>query len=65
MKKLKTNFPLDPLKFKGNISEVQEQNIAEEFCDWIGISIHMDSLSLIPKLNMHVQGILQTLNVNF
>lgn len=65
MKKLKTNYPLNLNRFTGILDNVHEQNISEQFCDWIGISIDMNTLALMPKLNMKISGILCTLNVNF
>lgn len=65
MKKLQTNFPLDPAKLtKYGMDSIQDQNIAHDNIDWIGISINMSSLALMPKINLFKQGILSTLNLN-
>jgi len=65
MKKLQTNFPLDPTKLKKyGMDSVQEQNIAQGCIDWIGISIDMNSLALMPNINLRRKGILCTLNLN-
>ena len=60
MKKLQTNFVLNP-SFLGG---VEHQNIASEYCDWIGISIDMKTMALMPNVNLKVDGILSTLNLN-
>lgn len=65
MKKLKTNFPLN-LKKIGCTSDndLSKQNIDIDYCSWIGISIHMETLELTPNINIKKEGILCTLNVN-
>ena len=70
MKKLKTSFPLN-LKKIGcqskndmNLNDLSKQNIDVDYCSWIGISIHMDTLELMPNVNIKKEGVLCTLNVN-
>lgn len=65
MKKLQTNFPLDPTRFKKyGMDSVQEQNVVDDYIDWIGISIDMNKLALMPNINLRIEGILCTLNLN-
>ncbi|CAI2374740.1 unnamed protein product [Moneuplotes crassus] len=65
MKKLQTNFPLDPSKLaKYGITSVEDQNIAHKYIDWIGISIDMTTMALTPNMNLRRKGILCTLNMN-
>nr|O00939.1 RecName: Full=Telomerase reverse transcriptase; AltName: Full=Telomerase catalytic subunit; AltName: Full=Telomerase subunit P123 [Euplotes aediculatus]AAC47515.1 telomerase subunit p123 [Euplotes aediculatus] len=65
MKKLQTSFPLSPSKFaKYGMDSVEEQNIVQDYCDWIGISIDMKTLALMPNINLRIEGILCTLNLN-
>jgi telomerase reverse transcriptase len=65
MKKLQTNFPLNPAKLKKyGMDSIKEQNIAQDYCDWIGISIDMSTLALMPNINLRRKGILCTLNLN-
>lgn len=64
-KKLKTNFVLNLHKIgcQGD-SSIEKQNIDTKLCNWIGISIDMKTLQLIPNINTKKEGILCTLNVN-
>jgi len=65
MKKLQTNFPLNPTKLnKYGMESVEDQNIAQDYIDWIGISIDMSTLALMPNINLRRKGILCTLNLN-
>jgi hypothetical protein len=65
MKKLKTNFPLNLRKIGCTTNnDLSKQNIDIDYCSWIGISIHMDTLELTPNINIKKEGILCTLNVN-
>jgi hypothetical protein len=48
-KKLKTNFKLDLERI--GCPRNEKQNIDTKMCDWIGISIDMDTLQLIPNIN--------------
>jgi len=66
MKKLKTSFPLNLKKIgcHNKYSDLSAQNIDVDYCSWIGISIHMDTLELMPNINIKKEGILCTLNVN-
>jgi hypothetical protein len=65
MKKLQTNFPLDPNKLtKYGMDSIENQNIAHDYIDWIGISIDMSTLALMPNINLRRKGILCTLNLN-
>jgi len=65
MRKLKTNFVLNLAKIgcTGDNS-IEKQNIDTKLCNWIGISIDMKSLQLIPNINTKKEGILCTLNIN-
>jgi len=64
-KKLKTNFYLNLQKIGCHAThDLDSQNIETEFCHWIGISIDMKSLQLIPNINVKKEGVLCTLNVN-
>jgi hypothetical protein len=65
MRKLKTNFVLNLQKIgcQGDNS-LEKQNIDTKLCNWIGISIDMKTLQLIPNINTKKEGILCTLNVN-
>ena len=65
MRKLKTNFVLNLQKIGCTAdSNVEKQNIDTKLCNWIGISIDMKTLQLIPNINTKKEGILCTLNVN-
>ena len=61
MKKLKTNFALNLQKIGCN---VVNQAIEEELFNWIGISIDVNNLHIVPNINTKREGILCTLNVN-
>jgi hypothetical protein len=65
MQKLKTNFVLNLQKIgcQGGNS-LEKQNINTKLCNWIGISIDMKTLQLIPNINTKKEVILCTLNVN-
>ena len=64
-KKLKTSFQLnlERIGIPGG-AEGQVQNIDKIMCDWIGISIDMATLQLIPNINTSKEAQLCTLNVN-
>lgn len=65
MKKLKTNFILNLQKIGCVTSDtIEPQNIDEEMFNWIGISINMNNLNIIPNVTTKKEGILCTLNVN-
>jgi len=65
MKKLKTSFPLNLKKIGCHTdNNLGLQNIDVDYCSWIGISIHMDTLELTPNINLKKEGVLCTLNVN-
>lgn len=65
MKKLKTNFVLNLHKIGCTpASALEPQNIDEEMFNWIGISIDMKNLTIIPNITIKKEGILCTLNVN-
>jgi len=65
MKKLKTSFPLNLKKIGCHAeNDLAKQNIDVDYCSWIGISIHMDTLELMPNVNIKKEGVLCTLNVN-
>ena len=65
MKKLKTNFVLN-LKKIGCVSDtsIESQNLETTILNWIGISINMDTLNLMPNINVKKDAVLCTLNVN-
>jgi hypothetical protein len=64
-KKLKTSFELDMTKIGCSGADAAEkQNIDEKLCDWIGISIDMDTLQLVPNINTNKEAQLCTLNIN-
>lgn len=46
------------------MANLGKENVVKEFCDWIGISIHMETLGLLPQINMKLDGILYSLNMN-
>ena len=65
MRKLKTNFYLNLQKIGCHSShDLDQQNIDTTLCNWIGISIDMKSLQLIPNINTKKDGVLCTLNIN-
>jgi len=65
MKKLKTSFPLNLKKIGCHAdNDLGLQNIDVDYCSWIGISIHMETLELMPNVNIKKEGVLCTLNVN-
>jgi len=65
MAKLKTNFVLNLQKIGcTDNNSVEKQNIDTKLCNWIGISIDMKTLQLIPNINTKKEGVLCTLNVN-
>jgi hypothetical protein len=65
MRKLKTNFVLNLQKIGcQSDNSLDKQNIDTKLCNWIGISIDMKTLQLIPNINTKKEGILCTLNVN-
>jgi hypothetical protein len=65
MKKLKTNFYLNLAKIGcHNSHDFDKQNIDTTLCNWIGISINMKTLQLIPNINTKKEGVLCTLNIN-
>ena len=67
LKKLKTSFPLNLKKIgctKEDLNDLTKQNIDVDYCSWIGISIHMDTLELMPNVNLKKEGVLCSLNVN-
>lgn len=43
---------------------MDETNIDEEVFNWIGISIDMKNLNILPNINTKKEGILCTLNIN-
>lgn len=65
MKKLKTNFYLNLLKI-GCVSDgsLENQNVETSLLSWIGISINMTTLCLMPNINIKKEAVLCTLNVN-
>lgn len=69
LKKLKTSFPLNLKKIgckseNSDLNDLSKQNIDVDYCSWIGISIHMETLELMPNVNIKKEGVLCTLNVN-
>ena len=65
MRKLKTNFYLNLQKIGCHTeNKFDQQNVDVTLCNWIGISIDMATLQLIPNINTKKEGVLCTLNVN-
>lgn len=65
MKKCKTNFVLNLQKIGcHNTNELDKQNICTDLMDWIGITIDMNTLNIIPNINTKKDAVLCTLNVN-
>ena len=44
--------------------QFDKQNIDVTLCNWIGISIDMKTLQLIPNINTKKEAVLCTLNIN-
>ena len=65
MKKLKTNFVLNLQKI-GCVKDtsLESQNVETTILNWIGISINMETLNLMPNINIKKEAVLCTLNVN-
>lgn len=65
MKKLKTNFYLNLQKI-GCVSDssLDIQNVETSLLNWIGISIDMKTLCLMPNINIKKDAVLCTLNIN-
>jgi hypothetical protein len=65
MKKLKTNFVLNLQKI-GCVKDaaLESQNVETTILNWIGISINMETLNLMPNINVKKEAVLCTLNVN-
>jgi hypothetical protein len=64
MKKLKTNFALNLQKIGCTTTTQDASSIDDELFNWIGISIDMKNLNIIPNINIKKEGILCTLNIN-
>lgn len=65
MKKCKTNFVLNLQKIGcQDTNELENQNICTDLMDWIGITIDMKTLNIIPNINTKKDAVLCTLNVN-
>ena len=65
MKKLKTNFYLNLQKIGCHAShDLDAQNVDTKMMSWIGISIDMQTLQLIPHINTKKEAVLCTLNIN-
>ena len=64
-RKLKTNFFLNLQKIGcAQDSKFEDQNIETNLVNWIGITIDMQTLQLMPNINIKKQAVLCTLNVN-
>lgn len=64
-KKLKTNFYLNLAKIGCTTqSSIEQQNVEIDMLNWIGISINMKTLCLMPNINVRKEAVLCTLNVN-
>lgn len=70
MKKLKTNFYLNLQKIGcvsgggADYAPLESQNLVTSMLNWIGITINMQTLSLVPNINVKKEAVLCTLNVN-
>ena len=64
MRKLRTNFHLNLQRIGCQNENETFNNVDVEFFNWIGISIDMASLQLVPNMNTNKDGVLCTLNVN-
>ena len=65
MKKLKTSFVVNLQKIGCHAeNNFDSQNIDTKLCNWIGLSIDIQTLQLIPNINTKKEGVLCTLNIN-
>jgi len=65
MKKLKTNFQLNLQKIGCDKDQLGAHNVeTSTIMNWIGISINMDTLNLMPNINLSKEAVLCTLNIN-
>jgi hypothetical protein len=63
MKKLQTSFPLNLTKL-GCAPGSTNQTVEQGLLNWIGISIDMATLQLMPNINTKKDAVLCTLNIN-
>lgn len=65
MRKLKTNFQLNLHRIGCSKEQLGTQNVeTSSIMNWIGISINMQTLNLMPNINLNKEAVLCTLNIN-